>query len=174
MDFAQIKAYALSDADIEAILGKTVIMTYPELQDMQDITEIFDEDGRSVLLFLTENDQTGHWTGLIRNADMIEYFDPYGSAPDADRKWLSKEKLRELDELKPHLTRLLRKSNMKVYFNTYSFQQDKEDINTCGRWVVARLLHRKKTLRQFYNMVMNSGLKPDDFVSALTFEIIKK
>jgi len=174
MDFAQIKAYPLSDADIEAILGETVIMTYPELQGVDDIEEIFDKDGRSVLLFLTENDQTGHWTGLIRSADTIEYFDPYGSAPDADRKWLSKEKLRELDEEKPHLTRLLRQSKMKVYFNTYDFQQDKESINTCGRWVVARLLHRKKTLRQFYNMVMNSGLKPDDFVSALTFEIIKK
>lgn len=174
MDFNQIKAYPLTDADIEAILGKTVIMTYPELQDMEDIEEIFDADGRSVLLFLTENNQTGHWTALIRNSDTIEYFDPYGSAPDADRKWLSKEKLRELDEEKPHLTRLLRNSHLKVYFNTYDFQEDKQNVNTCGRWVVARLLYRKKTLRQFYNIVMNSGLKPDDFVSALTFQIIKK
>jgi hypothetical protein len=174
MDFTQIKEYPLSDADIEAILGKTVIMTYPELQHIEDVEQIFDADGRCVLLFLTENNQTGHWVGLVRSANMIEYFDPYGSAPDADRKWLTKQKLRELDEEKPHLTRLLRRSNMKVYFNTYEFQEDKQSINTCGRWVVARLLHRKKTLRQFYNMVMNSGLKPDDFVSALTFEIIKK
>jgi hypothetical protein len=174
MDFAKIRAYALTDDDINKILGGTVIMTYPELQDVESVESIFDKDGRSVLLFLTENETTGHWTGLIRSEKMIEYFDPYGYAPDADRKWLSKAKLKELDEEKPYLTKLLRASNMKVYFNTFAFQADKQDVNTCGRWVVARLLHRKKTLREFYNMVVKSGMKPDDFVSALTFEILKK
>jgi hypothetical protein len=174
MDFGAIKAYALTDEDINKILGGTVIMTYPELQDVSRIEDIFDKDGRSVLLFLTEDETTGHWTGLIRSEKMIEYFDPYGSAPDADRKWLSKNKLKELDEEKPMLTKLLRASHMKVYFNTYAFQSDRQDINTCGRWVVARLLHRKKTLREFYNMVKKSGMKPDDFVSALTFQILKK
>jgi len=169
-----IKEYALGDDDITKILGHTSILTYPDLNDITDITQIFDKDGRCVLLFLTEDEQTGHWTGLLRNANTIEYFDPYGYAPDADRKWLSRDKLRELDQERPVLTKLLRDSGMKVYFNTYGFQADREDVNTCGRWVVSRLLLRKLTLPQFKKRVDDSGMKPDDFVSALTYKIIKR
>jgi hypothetical protein len=171
---AKIKAYPLSNTDIEKILGKTKILTYPDLDDISNWEDAFDDEGRCVLLFLTENEQTGHWIGLIRNETTIEYFDPYGEAPEGDKKWLSKEKLRQLDENEPYLTRLLRASGLKVYYNQYPFQSDKNDINTCGRWVVARLLLRKKTLAQFYKYVMSSGMKPDDFVSALTFKILGK
>ena len=174
MDFQKIKEYPLGDDDIVKILGPTVVMTYPQLAEVDDIREIFDKDGRAVVLFLTEDETTGHWTGLLRNDNTIEYFDPYGSAPDADRKWLSKEKLRQLDEDRPLLTKLLRGSGMKVYFNTRPFQEDKTDVNTCGRWVVSRLLHRQLSLPQFNAMVKKSKMKPDDFVSALTYKIIKK
>jgi len=174
MDIDAIKSYALSNSDIERILGKTKILTYPELGDLRNWEDAFDEQGRCVLLFLTENEQTGHWVGLIRNDKTIEYFDPYGEAPEGDKKWLSKEKLRQLDEDKPYLTNLLRASGLKVYYNQHQFQQDRGDVNTCGRWVVSRLLLRKKSLKQFYNYVMKGGDKPDDIVSALTFKILGK
>ena len=79
-----------------------------------------------------------------------------------------------LDEEQPYLTRLLRSSGRKVYYNQHPFQSDKDDVNTCGRWVVSRLLLRKKTLPQFYKYIMSGGMKPDDFVSALTFKILGK
>lgn len=174
MDYDAIKQYALSNTDIEKILGKTKLFTYPQLGDLQSWEDMFDEDGRCVLLFLTENQSTGHWIGLLRNAKQIEYFDPYGEEPGATKAWLSKERLRQLDQDQPYLTRLLRGSGMKVYYNTHPFQSDKSDVNTCGRWVVSRLLLRRKTLKQFYDAVKNSGMKPDNFVSALTFKILGK
>jgi hypothetical protein len=174
MDLDEIKAYALSNGDIEQILGKTKILTYPELDDLPSWEDMFDEDGRCVLLFLTQDEQTGHWVSLIRNGTSIEFFDPYGQKPEGTKKWLSKERLRMLDQDKPYLTRLLRESKMVVYYNQYPFQEDQTNVNTCGRWVVSRLLERRKTLRQFYNMVKKSGMTPDDFVSALTFKIIGK
>jgi len=96
MDIDAIKSYALSNSDIERILGKTKILTYPELGDLRNWEDAFDEQGRSVVLFLTENEQTGHWVGLIRNDKTIEYFDPYGEAPEGDKKWLSKVQYRYL------------------------------------------------------------------------------
>ncbi|NBU34255.1 hypothetical protein EBZ38_12940 [bacterium] len=173
-DLQRIKQYALSNTDIEKILGKTKIFTYPELDDFANWEDAFDDDGRAVFLFLTEDNTTGHWIGLIRNDTTIEYFDPYGEPPEGDKKWLSKQKLRRLDQDQPLLTRFLRSTGMKVYYNQHAFQQDRNDINTCGRWVVARLLLRKKTLRQFYNFIQNSGMKGDDFVSLLTFKILGK
>jgi len=155
-------------------LGPTRIITYPELDDLPSWEDAFDDDGRCVLLFLTEDNSTGHWVGLIRNAKTIEYFDPYGEAPEGNKKWLTKEKLQQLDQDRPYLTRLLRASGMKVYYNKHDFQQDKANVNTCGRWVVSRLLLRKKTLQQFYDTIRKSKMDPDDFVSALTFKILGK
>ena len=170
----RVKEYALSNHDIERILGKTRILTYPELDDLQSWEDAFDEDGRCVLLFLTENKATGHWIGLIRNGHTIEYFDPYGEPPEGDKKWIPEHKLKQLDQDEPYLTRFLRDSKCKVYCNLYPFQSDRQDVNTCGRWVVSRLLCRKMTLKQFYDQVKKSGMKPDDFVSALTFKILGK
>lgn len=169
-----IKQYALSNTDIQRILGPTKIITYPELDDLASWEDAFDEHGRCVLLFLTENHSTGHWIGLIRNKNTIEYFDPYGEPPEGDKKWIPEERLRRLDQDQPYLTRFLRSSKCKVYCNLYQFQADKADVNTCGRWVVSRLLLREKTLKQFYDAVKKSGMKPDDFVSALTFKILGK
>jgi hypothetical protein len=149
-------------------------LTYPELDDLESWEDAFDDDGRCVLLFLTEDESTGHWVALIRNASTIEYFDPYGIAPEGDKKWIPKEKIKELDQDQPYLTRLLRASGKKVYYNKYPFQQDLSSVNTCGRWVVSRLLLRKKTLKQFYDMIEESKMNPDDFVSALTFKILHK
>jgi hypothetical protein len=170
----EIKAYPLSNSDIEEILGPTKVFTYPDLADIENWEDAFDDQGRCVLLFLTEDRQTGHWIGLIRNDTTIEYFDPYGEPPEGDKKWLSKEKLRQLDEVQPYLTQLLRASGRRVYYNQHQFQSDRSDVNTCGRWVVSRLLLRKKTLPQFYKYVMKGAgdSKPDDFVSALTFKIL--
>lgn len=173
-DMNRIKQYALSNEDITNILGDTRILTYPELDDLASWEDAFDEDGRCVLLFLTEDQSTGHWIGLLRNANTIEYFDPYGEAPEETKQWLPEEKLRMLDQEQPYLTRFLRSTKCEVYCNLYQFQEDKANINTCGRWVVSRLLLRRKTLKQFYDAIKKSGMKPDDFVSALTFKILGK
>ena len=168
----RVKEYALSNDDITKILGPTRILTYPDLDDLASWEDAFDEDGRCVLLFLTENQSTGHWIGLLRNTHTIEYFDPYGEAPEEPKRYLPKERLRMLDQDQPLLTRFLRSTGCKVYYNTYPFQEDRMSVNTCGRWVVSRLLLRRKSLKQFYDAIKKSGMKPDDFVSALTFKIL--
>lgn len=171
----EIASYPLSDSDLRKILGDDIsIVLYPELDDIDDIDEVFDDKGRAMILFLTTDAHTGHWMCIYKRDDGIHFFDPYGTAVDKARDWLSKEKLIELQQEKPFLRKLLLGSGEKVYYNIFPFQQDKMDINTCGRHCSTRLLYKDLDLDEYYNMIRKSKLSPDDFVSIITFEILNK
>lgn len=175
----KLRGYALGDDDIEKILGKDIfIFTYPYLDDVDSIDKVFDSQGRSIMLFLTENESTGHWIAMIKRGDTIEYFDPYGGAPDTDMKWLSYRTRQKLDEVEPKLTEMLRNSGYKVEYNLYPFQASKDHINTCGRWSAMRLYFKDLSLKQFYDMIKKEckkrKLSQDEFISLLSYQILGK
>jgi hypothetical protein len=177
----KIKAYALSNQDIQDILEPdTKILTYPEFCTMDHIDEAFDSLGRCVFLFLTKSATSGHWLCMFkRGANTIEYFDSYGDKPEDQRKWLTPEQLQALNQGEPCLLELLKASRYKVYYSPYDYQSDKNDINTCGRWVAARLLKKELTNKQFYHFVISdmkqSGLtSKDDWVALWTYQMIGK
>jgi hypothetical protein len=177
----QIKAYSLSNDDINEILEPdTKIISYPKFCEMSSIDEAFDEIGRCVFLFLTESESSGHWLCMFKRPNnTIEYFDSYGGKPEAQREWLSQEQLDDLGEGEPCLMNLLKASGAKVYYNTVKYQKDKDDINTCGRWITARLICKDMSNQQFYNMVQEQmkemGVKsPDDWVSLFTHSLLGK
>ena len=177
IDCKKIEEYALGDDDIKNILGDDInIVIYPDLEKYNDIDEVFDDKNRVIILFLTTNEYTGHWLCLHKDEfDNIHYFDPYGSGIDKDKKWLSQTKLEELNQSKVSLLNLIKKTaNNGVYYNSYDFQKDKQGINTCGRHCCVRLLFKHLDLDDYYKMIKKSNLTPDEFVSYITFQIIKK
>ena len=177
---ASIKAYALSNDDINHILEPdTKIFTYPEFGKMNSITEAFDKLGRCVFLFLTTSPTSGHWCCMFKRSDCIEYFSSYGDKPEDERKWLTEEQLEELGQEEPYLYDLLKQSGYKVYWSTHQYQSDRQDINTCGRWCVMRLICKDFSNKEFYNLVKEQmkerGItKPDDFVALFTYEFLGK
>jgi hypothetical protein len=179
-ELERIKSYALSNDDINDILGSdTKVFTYPKFFDFEHIDEAFDREGRCVFLFLTQDEHTGHWLCMFKRPEGIEYFDSYGDKPDAQRSWLSEEKLEELGEGEPRLTELLRASGQRVYYSTCQYQVERSDVSSCGRWCATRLLCKDMSNLQFFNFVKEQmkelGLtKRDDWVSLFTFQQLGK
>lgn len=178
---AKIKEYAISDEDINKVLQPdTKIFPYPKFGEMETIDEAFDPLGRCVFLFLTKSETSGHWLMMFkRDAKTIEYFDSYGEKPEAQRKWLPEEILEHLGQGEPYLMNLLRQSKYRVYYNTVEYQKDKDDINTCGRWALARLICKDLSNLEFYNLVRadmkKRGLtQMDDWVATFTYEMLGK
>ena len=170
----EILEYPLSDSDIKKILPGLNVISYPELNDMSHIDQAFDREGRCMILYLTENEHTGHWVCMIKKGRNVEYFDPYGGyKPDGERKWLSKEKLIELEQDYPTLSKLLSDSKYNVSYNPYKFQKDRNDIATCGRHCVSRLYFKNLTLDQYKKQIDDFGTSPDEYVSAFTFRWLK-
>lgn len=171
----EIKAYSLSDKDMKKIIPTLKVVSYPELLNATNIDQILDEKGRLMLLYLTENEHTGHWVCLLkrRGTKVLEYFDPYGNyGPDGESKWLTPQELEEFGQDTFHLSKLIKASPYKLLINKTKFQKDKRDVNTCGRHCLTRLYLKHLSLPQYTKLVKGSGLSPDDFVSGFTYYLI--
>ncbi|NDC56179.1 MAG: hypothetical protein EBZ69_05135, partial [Alphaproteobacteria bacterium] len=97
-------------------------------------------------------------------------------ALDAQRSELSPDKLKELGQTKPQFARLLAtaKADGQIpVVNHVEFQDFRPSVNTCGRWVGLRILHRDKTDAQFKQFVLSkvresSCSTPDEWVVQYT------
>lgn len=170
-----VKDYPLSDGDIRKILGDDIsIITYPDLNKVDTINDVFDRKGRCILLFLTSSPTAGHWCCMLNKKKGIEFFDPYGDAPEKQKEGADPALLAQLGERQPRLMELLRKSGRPVYYNTYPFQKDKVGVNSCGRHCVVRCLYAPYSLEKYKSVIDSSGLSPDDFVSGVTYDKLRK
>jgi len=173
----EVQEYALGEDDVRKMIPDLKILSYPQLLKATSIEQVLDKKGRLLLLYLTQDQNTGHWVCLLkrRNTDFIEYFDPYGNyRPDGEAKWNTAEQQREFQQSTKHLSRLLENSPYEVKSNAYHFQSDKQDVNTCGRHCVTRLYFKHLPLPDYIKLVEDSGVSPDDFVSGFTYNLIGK
>lgn len=168
----KVESYPLSDSDINIVLGGTKIFTYPDLSKFGRLEDIFDSHGRAMMLFLTTSDTNGHWVCFLKRGNAVEYFDPYGLPPEADKKWLSRSKLIVLGEQEPLLSRLIRQSGMAFSYNKHKYQKDMANNNTCGRHCCVRLLNKDLTEAQYYQKIKNSGMNADEYVTKVIYNLL--
>jgi hypothetical protein len=175
----ETRGYSLSDEDIKKIIPSLKVITYPELLKYSNIDDALDEKGRLMILYLTTNRHTGHWTALLKKKNKIEFYDSYGGyKPDGQKAWISDSKLKEFNQDDDYLSQLLHNSPYKIVYNRYPFQSEEVGVNTCGRWAATRLYFKHLTLPQFTKMAVEeanaNGLSLDDWVSGFTKKIIGK
>lgn len=173
----QVESYSLSETDIQRMIPSLKILPYPDLLKARTIDDVLDQKGRLMLLYLTESEMSGHWVCLLkyRNSNIIEYFDPYGNyKPDGESKWLTPEKLKQLGQSTKKLTQLLNASPYEIKSNAFPFQSEQMNMNTCGRHCTTRLYFKHLRLPEYIALVESSGLNPDTFVSAFTYNLINR
>lgn len=170
---------SLSNHDIYNLLdGKTNILTYPELMEYENISDVLRPYNSCAILYMT-SDNYGHWCALTKNDEKICFFDPYGgkNLPDQELKSIPQNFRNESGQTYPHLTYLLYKSNSPIEYNEHKYQKLADDVNTCGRHVVCRLLHKNLNSDQYYDMMRDLAKKNnmtyDEVVTKIT-ENIKK
>jgi hypothetical protein len=164
-----IEKYSLSETDLKDLLGPSIpVFTYEDLLTINRIEDIFDKQGRAIMLYLTESKVVGHWVCFIKRKNTIEYFNSYGRLePDSELKWLSKAKAKELNQDTMKLSELLDNSKFKEVINPYRFQQYESGVNTCGRHCVARLMFDHLDIHQYKKLL-------DDAIAELEKQTKKK
>ena len=123
--------------------------------------------------------RSGHWQLLMKDDDKIIFFDSYGLLPDQCKKWLSINNLVELKEYPNYLSDLLVLSKDRIFYNPFRYQSYKHNVNTCGRWCVARALHKSINGKEFKNFVdtlrkQYKLLSDDQAISKYIYDIINK
>jgi len=149
--YEKLLSTMLSDADITNYLGggKEKIVKYSELADYATLADLLPEE-RDYRIILTESKRNqGHWCALLKynskGKEVIEWFDSYSGSPDSELKFIPLAIRKMLGETERHLTRLLKTADDKqsVIYNKKKFQELNDDVDTCGRWVVARVFMNK-------------------------------
>ena len=90
----------------------------------------------------------------MKYKNIIEYFNSYGTKPEYDFKFIPTRIKHLLGQGGNQLAKLLRTKspNQQIYYNKKKVQQINDDVSTCGRWCVARILS------------MKLGYELDDFI----------
>ena len=155
----EIQATPISDALIKQYLPDADIIMYNQLPRYNSIEEILPHDKSYAVLMYQDSPNSGHWTGLLRQKNIVEYFDSYGSYPDADLSWVSKDKRHELGIDGKYLSNLLNKTKLKVIYNTEPYQADGDQYATCGRHVIFRLMNIDKGLLKYHKYIRSQMKK---------------
>jgi hypothetical protein len=174
--------YMLNEEDLVKILFNfdnnvsKKIIKYPDLVHYSNINELLPENRDYRIIFIeTTNPNTGHWVLLMKNGNTFYFFDSYGLRADKEFEFLTPYMRKKLHEQIPLLTELFRtkKNNQKIVNNMKDFQSKDENVNTCGRWVAARLIVflLGYTNKEFYEKMKdakeNLGLTYDELVCQL-------
>ncbi len=168
-------AYTLSDDDIRKLLGGSIrITSYPDLKDASRIDDLFDKHGRAILFIPQQNEQQGHWTCMIKRKGTIEFFDPYGEPPEAQKDTIDDAQLQQMRMKEPLLAEILTDNPYKIVYNKVQLQRLEDDVNTCGRHCVARLLYHKYPIQKYREIIERTGMSPDEFVVKLTYDELGK
>ena len=175
-DTKQLMATLITGTDFNKYLdnGEQHIIKYGDLANYRNIEELLPKERDYKIILIETSYNSGHWCCLIRNKNILEWFDPYGLGVDSELRFVDKVKKKMLGEDHKHLTRLLEhasKHGYKIIWNKRKLQKFKDGINTCGRWVILRLTMFKDmmfNLEEFLDFIdknqKGSGLKTDEMV----------
>ncbi len=172
MDLKKLMAKSLSSKDISDFFdGKVNIITYKELINYDNIDDVLGQYNMCVLLFLSKPN-FGHWTCVFRTIDDgIEFFDSYSFKPDSELSLINMDFRKQSNQQYPYLTYLLYKSKKPIEYNHHKFQKISNSVkyNTCGRWVIIRLLFKDIKLEKFIKLFNIPNA--DEFITEMTYFI---
>lgn len=152
---------ALSDRDIKkALQNKTRVIEYKELNYYDDILTLLYPYDNLVILYTTKKGY-GHWTCVIKHNNRIEFFDSHSYIPDDEFSFINKNFRNENGMESKVLLKLLNKAyddGYIIHYNQYKLQEEKEGINTCGRWCLLRIYLRNLSIDEFASKIKNDKI----------------
>ena len=148
-----------SPTDIRNNVGNVKIVKFDTLIGYNTIEELLPKQKDAVVIFWeTESANVGHYSALCRLNQTYIYFDSYGNSIDQDFSYIPKSLRKQLDIKYDYLKELLKGKH--VITNHVDFQQMKDNVNTCGRFVSMFLyvFRRGYSLNDFQR-IMKENLK---------------
>jgi len=166
----------ITDGDIRRYFGDGVegrILKYSDLANYNTIDELLPKPRDFRIILIEDSVNRGHWCAILKYDKTIEWFNPYGIRPDAQKNLLGKLTNIMLGQERDYMTELMEKSKgYKLIYNKKKLQRLKAGINTCGRWIILRVICMKDMmmgLKEFIKMIETnkeaSGLPADALVA---------
>ena len=133
----------LTGEDIRDILGPDCkIMKYSGLAEYSDLDDLLPKLKDYAIILYEEDENTGHWVGILKYDNVFEFFDPYGLMPDKELAWVNLKTRRTLNEATPYLSNMLKQE--RYIYNHIKYQDLDSFAQTCGSHAVLRI-HKQLT-----------------------------
>lgn len=167
---------SLTDGDIGRYFGdgaESKILKYSELSQYKHIDELLPKERDFRVILVEDSHNKGHWCCILKYNKTIEWFNPYGVRPDGQKNLLGKVRNQMLGQEHDYMTDLMKSSKgYKLIYNKARLQKLRQGINTCGRWIILRIICMKDLmmdLKMFIKTVRDTqeatGLPPDALVA---------
>jgi hypothetical protein len=135
--------YFITDHDIKSTLNSsTKIFTFAELDKFDTIYDLLNLSFDYCFILMESEKNKGHWVVIMRYENKFEFFDPYGydvkSLLKFTPKFMHKLLGNDYNEDFQDLINSIKKTDTYSY-NKIKYQQQLEDVNTCGRWCMLRV-----------------------------------
>jgi hypothetical protein len=98
----------------------------------------------------------------MKYGNTIENFDSYGYGIEKQKNFMTRMINKSLGQDKNYLTKLIARSPYKYVVNKHQFQANGDDVNTCGRWTILRIITAKDlfmNLDEFTNMIKKASFQ---------------
>lgn len=161
----KIKDNALTFDQLHDLVGpeqarKCRWIVYDDLSKFKRMDQLMDLGAVVILLQIEapRAPKVGHFIVILDHGKHYEHFDSYGLTTDEEINITQEH----------HLSNIFKTSMKPIKDNTKKLQTFREDVNTCGRWVVARLLLRTLELEPFLKLIEYFHVNYDDLISIMT------
>ena len=149
-------------------LGITVInwLELPKYKNIEDICPC-------ILFIPVESINNGHYGSLWMTNNILYYFCSYGYSIMKDvskSMYLNETPQNDEDYLNNLINKFIGKGG-KIQINHTRYQGMNDDISTCARYCIIRLLKKDLNHDQFKSWFMFKNIKPDELISLLTYII---
>jgi hypothetical protein len=162
--YEQIK-YFVTNTDLENAFPNCKIVKYADLDQYQHIYDLLPNRTDFCFILTESKYNMGHWTVLVRNGSNFEYFDSYSDSPKSILDFIPKYMNKQLgNNWSQDLGKIIKsiKPSDKFLYNKFPFQQEMNDVNTCGRWVIIRVatfLKESINNKQFLSFIKKNQKK---------------
>ena len=134
--------YFITNHDLTQTFPNCKVVKYADLENYESIYDLL-PNKLDFCFILTENDRNiGHWTSITRSNKTFSYFDSYADKPKSILDFIPKAMNKYLgNNFSKDLGKMIKsiKKTDRFEYNTFPMQQELTDVNTCGRWVIARV-----------------------------------
>lgn len=168
--------YEVTNQDLHNKIHHSIkIMEYPALAKCTNILQILPNSFSILILLIETSSHSGHWVMIVRQNNIITFFDSYGLKYDQELKFVNNNVRQQLHE-NPFLTplfNLAKKQGFTINYNKKRLQQFSPNINTCGKHVIAFAnavlegLNLKQYLKLLDEQKSQTGLSYDNLVNEL-------
>lgn len=134
-EFTDIDDFKLYLNDVEKHIIK-----YSDLAKYKTMDNLFNGDKDYKIILIETKKNSGHWVCVMKNENIIEEFDSYSGLIDNEFDYIDDNIEKQLNEYIKWWSLLKKKSNYKYEYNKIKFQKTGNNIATCGRHTIMRIL----------------------------------